>query len=191
MKFILNFFLCLLITACANEKTTVIGEFDSRDIANKVLVLLSNYDIEAALTRQKDSYIVSVNEANELNARIILTKYNFYFVDDSLNELLESKFSSLSKLETVKSNLLLSKDIHNKLSALPNVMKVSVIVNGEKNKRVAVMVMSIDELSIENKKNINDFLIGIMSETDTVTVKYFVHRGVNDLLAEKVPFSTP
>ncbi|MEG7567316.1 type III secretion protein [Vibrio cholerae] len=191
MKFILNFFLCLLITACANEKTTVIGEFDSRDIANKVLVLLSNYDIEAALTRQKDSYIVSVNESNELNARIILTKYNFYFVDDSLNELLESKFSSLSKLETVKSNLLLSKDIHNKLSALPNVMKVSVIVNGEKNKRVAVMVMSIDELSIENKKNINDFLIGIMSETDTVTVKYFVHRGVNDLLAEKVPFSTP
>ncbi|NOE11449.1 type III secretion protein [Vibrio cholerae] len=191
MKFILNFFLCLLITACANEKTTVIGEFDSRDIANKVLVLLSNYDIEAALTRQKDSYIVSVNESNELNARIILTKYNFYFVDDSLNELLESKFSSLSKLETVKSNLLLSKDIHNKLSALPNVMKVSVIVNGEKNKRVAVMVMSIDELGIENKKNINDFLIGIMSETDTVTVKYFVHRGVNDLLAEKVPFSTP
>ncbi|TQQ22347.1 type III secretion protein, partial [Vibrio cholerae] len=99
-----------------------------------------------------------------------------------LNDLLESKFASLSKLETVKGNLLQSKEIFNKLSVIPNVMRASVVVSGDVNKQISVLIMSFEDLEPENKNNIERFLKGLVSEKDKLTISYFVQNLSNETM---------
>lgn len=109
-----------------------------------------------------------------MKARELLTYYNFYFEREDLNDLLESKFASLSKLETVKSNFLQSREIYNKLSIMPNILRVSVVVTGEGSKRISVLILSVSEISAQNKSNIERFLKGVLNEEDRLTISYFV-----------------
>ncbi|EQM16151.1 putative vcsJ2 [Vibrio parahaemolyticus 3259] len=153
---------------------TQVATFESADLSNKVVVLLNKNDIRAKLTTLKDGYGVLVDDLQEMKARELLTYYNFYFEREDLNDLLESKFASLSKLETVKSNFLQSREIYNKLSIMPNILRVSVIVTGEGSKRISVLILSVSEISAQNKSNIERFLKGVLNEEDRLTISYFV-----------------
>lgn len=169
--------LIVLLAGCSEQGRTQIGKFESSDMANKVIVLLAHYKVKAVLSSEKDSYLVSVDDNMEAKAREILTQFNAYFQKEDLNELLESKFASLSKLEMVKGNLLESREIYNKLSVIPGIMRANVVVTGDKNKRISVLVMSLKEIRSTNKHNIERFLKGVVDERDKLTVSYFVERG--------------
>ncbi|KOE88500.1 type III secretion protein [Vibrio aestuarianus] len=164
----------LLLSGCGSENDKIIADFDSADIANKVVVLLAKYGIPSKLNSQKEQFFIAVAKDHELQARELLIGFNFYFQTQDLNDLLESKFASLSKLETVKSNLLESREIYNKISIIPNVLRANVIVTGEKNKRVSVLIISLLNIEEENKNNIEKFLKGVVNESDTLTISYFV-----------------
>ncbi|AQM21012.1 MULTISPECIES: hypothetical protein [Vibrio] len=172
--------LLLFLFGCGEQGSTQIASFESADIANKVIVMLSQYQVPATLSRQKESFLVFVDESAEEKARTLLTKFNFYFQREDLNDLLESKFASLSKLEMVKGNLLQSREIFNKLSVIPNVLRASVVVTGDVNKRVSVLIMSFQDIEQENKNNIERFLKGLVSEKDTLTISYFVQNVINE-----------
>ncbi|CAB1261384.1 type III secretion protein [Vibrio cholerae] len=173
-------FLLLFLFGCGEQGSTQIASFESADVANKVIVMLSQYQVSATLSRQKENFLVFVDESAEEKARTLLTKFNFYFQREDLNDLLESKFASLSKLEMVKGNLLQSREIFNKLSVIPNVFRASVVVTGDVNKRVSVLIMSFQDIEQENKNNIERFLKGLVSEKDTLTISYFVQNFVNE-----------
>ncbi len=57
----------------------------------------------------------------------------------------------------VKGNLLESREIYNKLSVIPGIMRANVVVTGDKNKRISVLVMSLKEIRSTNKHNIERF----------------------------------
>ncbi|EJL6267957.1 type III secretion protein [Vibrio cholerae] len=173
-------FLLLFLFGCGEQGSTEIASFESADVANKVIVMLSQYQVPATLSRQKENFLVFVDESAEEKARTLLTKFNFYFQSEDLNDLLESKFASLSKLEMVKGNLLQSREIFNKLSVIPNVFRASVVVTGDVNKRVSVLIMSFQDIEQENKNNIERFLKGLVSEKDTLSISYFVQNVVNE-----------
>ncbi|AMF96281.1 type III secretion protein [Vibrio harveyi] len=170
----------VLLLGCSDHGGTQIGKFESSDMANKVIVLLARYKVKAVLNLKKDSYLVSVDDSMEVKAREILTRFNAYFQKEDLNELLESKFASLSKLEVVKGNLLESREIYNKLSVIPGVLRANVVVTGDKKKRVSVLVMSFNEINISKKHSIERFLKGLVNESDKLTVSYFV-ESVHDI----------
>ncbi|MCC4237898.1 type III secretion protein [Vibrio anguillarum] len=172
--------LLLFLFGCGEQGSTQIASFESADIANKVIVMLSQYQVPARLSTQKENFLVFVDESAEEKARTLLTKFNFYFQREDLNDLLESKFASLSKLEMVKGNLLESREIFNKLSVIPNVLRASVVVTGDVNKRVSVLIMSFQDIEQENKNNIERFLKGLVSEKDTLTISYFVQNVINE-----------
>ncbi|AQP37748.1 hypothetical protein [Vibrio anguillarum] len=172
--------LLLFLFGCGEQGSTQIASFESADIANKVIVMLSQYQVPATLSTQKENFLVFVDESAEEKARTLLTKFNFYFQREDLNDLLESKFASLSKLEMVKGNLLQSREIFNKLSVIPNVLRASVVVTGDVNKRVSVLIMSFQDIEQENKNNIERFLKGLVSEKDTLTISYFVQNVINE-----------
>ncbi|ASU22431.1 type III secretion protein [Vibrio qinghaiensis] len=172
--------LLLFLFGCGDQGSTQIASFESADVANKVVVMLSHYQVQATLSTQKENFLVFVDQSQEGKARGLLTKFNFYFQREDLNDLLESKFASLSKLETVKSNLLQSREIFNKLSVIPNVMRASVVVSGDVNKQISVLIMSFQELEQENKNNIEHFLKGLISEKDKLTISYFVQNFSNE-----------
>lgn len=121
---------------------------------------------------QKDNYTVIVDRKSENSARLLLTKYNLYFQDHDLNELLDSKFASLSKLESVKSNLIESLIIYNKISVIPNVLRANVVVTGDENKNLSLLIMTSSDLSDKNKKSIELFLRGIVNDGDKLTISY-------------------
>ncbi len=162
------------MSGCSDSGMTQVATFESADLSNKVIVLLNKNDIRAKLTTLKDGYGVMVDDLEEMKARELLTYYNFYFEREDLNDLLESKFASLSKLETVKSNFLQSREIYNKLSIMPNILRVSVVVTGEESKRISVLILSVSEISAQNKSNIERFLKGVLNEEDRLTISYFV-----------------
>lgn len=166
--------LLILLTGCSDHDSAQIAKFESSDIANKVVVLLAHNKIKAVLSVEKDNYLVSVDKNLESKAREILTQFNFYFQKEDLNELLESKFASLSKLEMVKGNLLEGREIYNKLSVIPEILRVNVVVTGDKNKRISVLVISLAEIDTANKHNIERFLKGVVDDGDKLTISYFV-----------------
>jgi len=170
----------LVLFGCNEQSWVEVANFDSADTANKVVVLLARHQVSASLSMKKDRHVVYVDKDNLLQAREVLTKFNFYFEREDLNDLLESKFASLSKLEVVKGNLLESREIYNKISVIPNVLRTSVVVTGEKNKRVSVIIFSFDEIDLEKKSNIERFLKGVISESDTLTVSYFFQNTANE-----------
>ena len=170
----------LVLFGCNDQGRVEVANFDSADAANKVVVLLARYQVSASLSISKDRHLVYVDKDHLAQAREVLTKFNFYFEREDINDLLESKFASLSKLEIVKGNLLESREIYNKISVIPNVLRSSVIVTGEKNKRVSVIIFSFDEIERENKLNIERFLKGLVSEFDTLTVSYFFQNTGNE-----------
>lgn len=174
-----SLFLFLLI-GCQDSQSTSVAEFESADIANKVLVLLNKAQIHATLVNSKGQYSVLVEDAQVMKARTLLSKFNFYFEMEDLNDLLESKFSSLSKLENIKGNLLEGREIYNKLNVIPDVLRSNVMVTGEGIKRVSVLLISISELDSTNKLRIEKFLKGIISENDTLTIEYLV-QSVDDV----------
>ncbi|EXF70897.1 putative vcsJ2, partial [Vibrio parahaemolyticus AQ3810] len=142
MRKLLLLVFVLVVSGCRDSGMTQVATFESADLSNKVVVLLNKNDIRAKLTTLKDGYGVLVDDLQEMKARELLTYYNFYFEREDLNDLLESKFASLSKLETVKSNFLQSREIYNKLSIMPNILRVSVVVTGEGSKRISVLILS-------------------------------------------------
>ncbi|MCX8783748.1 type III secretion protein [Vibrio parahaemolyticus] len=174
MRKLLLLVFVLVVSGCRDSGMTQVATFESADLSNKVVVLLNKNDIRAKLTTLKDGYGVLVDDLQEMKARELLTYYNFYFEREDLNDLLESKFASLSKLETVKSNFLQSREIYNKLSIMPNILRVSVIVTGEGSKRISVLILSVSEISAQNKSNIERFLKGVLNEEDRLTISYFV-----------------
>ncbi len=157
MRKLLLLVFVLVVSGCRDSGMTQVATFESADLSNKVVVLLNKNDIRAKLTTLKDGYGVLVDDLQEMKARELLTYYNFYFEREDLNDLLESKFASLSKLETVKSNFLQSREIYNKLSIMPNILRVSVVVTGEGSKRISVLILSVSEISAQNKSNIERF----------------------------------
>ena len=168
--------LMVLIAACDHKRTHVVATFESKDIANKVVVMLNSNDIHAELSNKKDLFIISVEEDQVMKARILLSAYNFYFEKEDLNVLLESKFASLSKLEAIKSNLLESKEISNTLNLIPDVLRADVLVHGMKEKHISVLIVSIAELEESIKNSINTFLNGIISQDDFLTISYLVRE---------------
>ncbi|AYV25049.1 type III secretion protein [Vibrio mediterranei] len=170
-------FLIVFLTGCNEQGLVEVASFESANIANQVLVLLDKRDLSAKLEKNKEGYLVYVDKSIEIKARELLTQFNFYFQSEGLNDLLESKFASLSKLELVKSNLLETREIYNKLSVIPNVLRVSVGVRGEKNKRVSVLIISLDEMDSSQKNNIERFLKGLVGEEDTLTISYLVQMA--------------
>ncbi|ELA9559876.1 type III secretion protein [Vibrio parahaemolyticus] len=174
MRKLLLLVFVLAMSGCSDSGMTQVATFESADLSNKVIVLLNKNDIRAKLTTLKDGYGVMVDDLEEMKARELLTYYNFYFEREELNDLLESKFASLSKLETVKSNFLQSREIYNKLSIMPNILRVSVVVTGEESKRISVLILSVSEISAQNKSNIERFLKGVLNEEDRLTISYFV-----------------
>ncbi|ENM5760072.1 type III secretion protein [Vibrio mimicus] len=174
MRKLLLLVFVLVVSGCRDSGMTQVATFESADLSNKVVVLLNKNDIRAKLTTLKDGYGVLVDDLQEMKARELLTYYNFYFEREDLNDLLESKFASLSKLETVKSNFLQSREIYNKLSIMPNILRVSVVVTGEESKRISVLILSVSEISAQNKSNIERFLKGVLNEEDRLTISYFV-----------------
>ncbi|AGB12619.1 type III secretion protein [Vibrio parahaemolyticus] len=174
MRKLLLLVFVLVVSGCRDSGMTQVATFESADLSNKVVVLLNKNDIRAKLTTLKDGYGVLVDDLQEMKARELLTYYNFYFEREDLNDLLESKFASLSKLETVKSNFLQSREIYNKLSIMPNILRVSVVVTGEGSKRISVLILSVSEISAQNKSNIERFLKGVLNEEDRLTISYFV-----------------
>ncbi|EGQ8297033.1 type III secretion protein [Vibrio parahaemolyticus] len=174
MRKLLLLVFVLVVSGCRDSGMTQVATFESADVSNKVVVLLNKNDIRAKLTTLKDGYGVLVDDLQEMKARELLTYYNFYFEREDLNDLLESKFASLSKLETVKSNFLQSREIYNKLSIMPSILRVSVVVTGEESKRISVLILSVSEISAQNKSNIERFLKGVLNEEDRLTISYFV-----------------
>ncbi|HCH5511369.1 TPA: type III secretion protein [Vibrio parahaemolyticus] len=174
MRKLLLLVFVLVVSGCRDSGMTQVATFESADLSNKVVVLLNKNDIRAKLTTLEDGYGVLVDDLQEMKARELLTYYNFYFEREDLNDLLESKFASLSKLETVKSNFLQSREIYNKLSIMPNILRVSVVVTGEGSKRISVLILSVSEISAQNKSNIERFLKGVLNEEDRLTISYFV-----------------
>ncbi|MDN3612041.1 type III secretion protein [Vibrio ostreicida] len=172
--------LLVILVGCDEQGSVQIANFESPDVANKVIVLLAQHQLAATLSTEKESYRIYVDKPAEAEARQLLTQFNFYFQREDLNDLLESKFASLSKLEMVKSNLLESREIYNKLSVIPNVLRASVVVTGEKNKRISVLIMSLKEIDLNKKSNIERFLKGLVAEQDTLTVSYFVQMAGNE-----------
>lgn len=166
----------VLLSGCGEQGDAQIASFESADVANKVIVMLSRYQVAAELDKQKEDYLIYVDKSNEEKARGLLTKFNFYFQREDLNDLLESKFASLSKLEMVKSNLLESREIYNKLSVIPDILRTSVVVTGDTKKRVSVLIMSFQDIDDKNKQNIEKFLKGLVSQDDTLTISYFVQN---------------
>ncbi|WP_114785434.1 type III secretion protein [Vibrio tetraodonis] len=173
-------FLLLVLVGCGDQGASQVASFESADVANKVIVLLAQHQVPATLSTEKENYHIHVEKSDEAKARELLTQFNFYFQREDLNDLLESKFASLSKLETVKSNLLESREIYNKLSVIPNVLRASVVVTGEKSKRISVLIMSLNEFDSTKKGNIERFLKGLAAESDTLTVSYFVQLAGNE-----------
>lgn len=171
--------LLFLVIGCQDSQDVSIAEFESADIANKVLVLLNKAQVHVKLVNSKGVYSVYVEDSQVVKARTLLSKFNFYFEMDDLNDLLESKFSSLSKLENIKGNLLEGREIYNKLNVIPDVLRSNVMVTGEGIKRVSVLLISISELDSTNKLRIEKFLKGIISENDTLTIEYLV-QPIND-----------
>nr|WP_245986804.1 type III secretion protein [Vibrio pectenicida] len=174
------FLLLLALTGCGEQGSIQIASFESADVANKVIVLLAQHQVPASLSSEKENFEIYVDKPDEAKARELLTEFNFYFQREDLNDLLESKFASLSKLEMVKSNLLESREIYNKLSVIPNVLRASVVVTGEKSKRISVLIMSLNEFEGTKKSNIERFLKGLIAESDTLTVSYFVQLAGNE-----------
>ncbi|EIW7864190.1 type III secretion protein [Vibrio parahaemolyticus] len=174
MRKLLLLVFVLVVSGCRDSGMTQVATFESADLSNKVIVLLNKNDIHAKLTTLKDGYGVLVDDLQEMKARELLAYYNFYFEREDLNDLLESKFASLSKLETVKSNFLQSREIYNKLSIMPSILRVSVVVTGEESKRISVLILSVSEISAQNKSNIERFLKGVLNEEDRLTISYFV-----------------
>ncbi|MBN9781338.1 type III secretion protein [Vibrio parahaemolyticus] len=174
MRKLLLLVFVLVVSGCRDSGMTQVATVESADLSNKVGVILNKNDIRAKLTTLKDGYGVLVDDLQEMKARELLTYYNFYFEREDLNDLLESKFASLSKLETVKSNFLQSREIYNKLSIMPNILRVSVVVTGEGSKRISVLILSVSEISAQNKSNIERFLKGVLNEEDRLTISYFV-----------------
>ncbi|EOG7719023.1 type III secretion protein [Vibrio parahaemolyticus] len=174
MRKLLLLVFVLVVSGCRDSGMTQVATFESADLSNKVIVLLNKNDIHAKLTTLKEGYGVLVDDLQEMKARELLAYYNFYFEREDLNDLLESKFASLSKLETVKSNFLQSREIYNKLSIMPNILRVSVVVTGEESKRISVLILSVSEISAQNKSNIERFLKGVLNEDDRLTISYFV-----------------
>jgi type III secretory pathway lipoprotein EscJ len=171
--------LLVLLTGCSDQGGATIAKFESSDMANKVVVLLAHNKVKAVLSQEKDTYFVSVDDNVENKAREILTQFNAYFQKEDLNELLESKFASLSKLEMVKGNLLEGREIYNKLSVIPGILRANVVVTGDKSKRISVLVISLAEINAANKHNIERFLKGVVDDGDKLTISYFV-QSVND-----------
>ncbi|WP_318452418.1 type III secretion protein [Photobacterium leiognathi] len=178
---VLCFLLFIILTGCNNHDKVQIAKFESSDIANKVIVLLYNKQLPAKLEKNnKEQYIVYVDKSIESRARELLSKLNFYFRREKINDLLESKFASLSQLETIKSNLIESREIYNKLNVIPNVFRASVIVTGEKKKKISIIIISLQELKTQKKNSIEKFLKGVVDEKDTLTVSYFVQMLGNE-----------
>ncbi|AUI86436.1 type III secretion protein [Vibrio azureus] len=180
MKKLWMVFIALLLTGCNEQETIQVASFESADIANKVVVLLERQQLSATLEKSKEVYEVYVDKLQEVKARRLLSQYNFYFQREDLNDLLESKFASLSKLEIVKGNLLESREIYNKLSVIPNVLRASVVVTGDKSKRISVLIMSLEEMDVDKKNNIERFLKGLIAEQDALTISYFVQMTTNE-----------
>lgn len=174
MKKLLLLACALFLAGCGTTGMTQVAKFESADLSNKVVVLLNKNNVKAKLTSLKDGYGVLVDDEQEMRARELLAYYNFYFEREDLNDLLESKFASLSKLENIKSNFLQSRELYNKLSIMPSILRVSVVVTGEKAKRTSVLIISLSEISPENKSNIERFLKGVLNEEDKLTISYFV-----------------
>lgn len=176
--------LLIVLAGCSGDSQLKIASFTSEDTTNKVVVLLGEYNVPASIQDSKrDGFQVFINDKDVIKAREILTRYNFYFKDEDLNTLLESKFASLSKLETVKGNLLQSREIYNKLGSIPGVLKASVIVTGESSKRISVLIMSFNQLNDATKGNIENFLKGMIAESDTLTVSY-ISEHENDVRSQ-------
>ncbi|EKN4037961.1 type III secretion protein [Yersinia enterocolitica] len=169
-----------LLTGCQDSKSISVATFESADVANKVLVLLSRNKINAELVVTKNGYSVHVETSLVMQARTLLSKYNFYFEVEDLNDLLESKFASLSKLETIKGNLLEGREIYNKLNVIPDVLRSNVMVSGAEIKRVSVLLISLNEIDSITKNSIEKFLKGIVSEKDTLTVEYLVQTSADE-----------
>ena len=180
MKRLWMIFIAFLLTGCNEQGTIQIASFESADIANKVVVLLEQQQLSATLEKSKEAYEVYVDKLQEVKARRLLSQFNFYFQREDLNDLLESKFASLSKLEIVKGNLLESREIYNKLSVIPNVLRASVVVTGDKNKRISVLIMSFEDMDADKKNNIERFLKGLIAEQDALTISYFVQMTSNE-----------
>ncbi|EKT60072.1 hypothetical protein [Providencia sneebia] len=172
-------FLLFMIVGCQDNQDISVAEFESADTANKVLVLLNKAQIEAKLVFYKGQYSVYVNDTQVMNARALLSKFNFYFELEDLNDLLESKFSSLSKLENIKGNLLEGREIYNKLNVIPDVLRANVMVTGEGKKRISILLISLKEFDATSKARIEKFLKGIISANDMLTIEYLVQH-VND-----------
>lgn len=169
----------LFIVGCQDSQETSIAEFESADVANKVLVLLNKAELEANLVYYKGIYSIYVANSQSMKARELLSKFNFYFEIENLNDLLESKFSSLSKLENIKGNLLEGREIYNKLNVIPEVLRANVMVTGNEVKRISVLLISLNEFGATNKEGIENFLRGIISENDMLTIEYLV-QSISD-----------
>ncbi len=180
LRNVIRGFLFFLLVGCHDSNGVSIAMFESADIANKVLVLLNQSQINADLVSTKNGYSIFVNETHVMEARTLLSRFNFYFQTEDLNDLLESKFASLSKLENIKSNLLEGREIYNKLNVIPDVLRSNVMVSGSESKRVSVLIISIKELDATSKSSVEKFLKGIVSERDILTVEYLVQSIVDE-----------
>lgn len=180
MKRFYILFIIVLLTGCKDGDYVDVAKFNNIDVANKVIVLLDNYNIPIKIITEKSLYGISVPRQNEMSARKILIKYNFYHQNEDLNDLLESKFASLSKLESVKGNLLESREISNKLNSLPNILRASVTITGEAAKRISVIIISLNDLEKGEKNSIESYLKGVASESSKLSVNYFVPEVLLD-----------
>jgi len=163
------------LVGCTDVNNVSIASFESVDAANKVMVLLEKNGIGAEFNKSKDRYDILVAKEEEIASRKLLSRFNFYFEELNLSDLLDSKFASLSKLELVKGNLLESRQIANKLGVIPDVLKVNVIITGEEDdKRISVLVISLTEFEQGRKNNIERFLRGVASSSAKLTVSYYV-----------------
>ncbi|RTZ16644.1 type III secretion protein [Vibrio aquaticus] len=175
MKYIWIFVL-LIISGCDNIDRQRVGSFSTGDVANKAIVLLENKGIESKIVFEKEMYHIEVNTEHEMNARRLLSEFNFYYKSLDLNDLLESKFSSLSKLETIKSNLLSSRELSNKLNVIPGILKVEVVTSGDEEKQYSVIILSLEPITESRKREIKQFLTGVIKPSDKLTVSYLVNE---------------
>ena len=172
--------LAVLLSSCDEQEMKPVARLLSNDKANKIVVMLDSNGISATLVKVKDIYTVSVPVESVMQARALLSDFNFYFEKEDLTSLLESKFASLSKLEAIKGNLLESKEISNKINTIPGVLNADVVIVGEKGKRISILVMSTDELDEDVKSSIESFLKGLVSEEDSLAVNYIVRSYKSD-----------
>ena len=78
----------LVLFGCNDQGRVEVANFDSADAANKVVVLLARYQVSASLSISKDRHLVYVDKDHLAQAREVLTKFNFYFEREDLNDLL-------------------------------------------------------------------------------------------------------